>query len=92
MINDVFKSEMNRKYIDRKIIETQNGEYRFELYLPDNYLETFSETGLLNRMNELTSENKRLEQRINELEFVNDGLRYALSNIKKTDVEIDVDE
>lgn len=41
-------------------------------------------------LNELSEENKQLKQRISELELLNDGLNYALKNIKKIDVEIDV--
>ena len=35
-------------------------------------------------------ENEQLKQRITELELLNDGLNYALKNIRKIDVEIDV--
>ena len=44
-------------------------------------------TKLLNRFAE---ENEQLKQRISELELLNDGLNYALKNIRKIDVEIDV--
>ena len=35
-------------------------------------------------------ENEQLKQRIKELELLNDCLNYALENIRKIDVEIDV--
>ena len=38
----------------------------------------------------LIEENEQLKQRIKELELLNDGLKYALQNIRKIDVEIDV--
>ena len=44
----------------------------------------------LQRANQLEDENEQLKQRITELELLNDGLNYALKNIRKIDVEIDV--
>ena len=44
----------------------------------------------VNYLNNVTKENKRLKERVAELELLNDGLNYALKNIKKIDVEIDV--
>ena len=41
-------------------------------------------------LNEFAEENERLKQRIKELELLNDGLNYALQNIRKIDVKIDV--
>lgn len=41
-------------------------------------------------LNVLSTENRQLKQRITELELLNDGLNYALKNIRKIDVEIDV--
>lgn len=41
---------------------------------------------------QLKKENEQLKQRISELELLNDGLNYALKNVKKVDVEIDVGE
>lgn len=38
----------------------------------------------------LYDENKQLKQRIKELELLNDGLNYALQNIRKINVEIDI--
>lgn len=43
-------------------------------------------------VDDLSKENDHLKQRINELELLNDGLNYALQNIKKIDVEIDLNE
>ena len=38
----------------------------------------------------LYDENEQLKQKTKELELLNDGLNYALQNIRKIDVEIDV--
>ena len=38
----------------------------------------------------LSEENEQLKEGIKELELLNDGLNYALQNIRKIDVEIDV--
>ena len=43
-----------------------------------------------NDWRELQKENEQLKKRISELELLNDGLNYALKNIKKIDVEIDL--
>ena len=40
-------------------------------------------------LNKLHEENERLRKRVKELELSNDGLNYALQNIRKIDVEID---
>lgn len=40
-------------------------------------------------LNKLHKENERLKKRVKELELSNDGLNYALQNIRKIDVEID---
>jgi len=42
------------------------------------------------RADKVYNENEQLKQRITELELLNDGLNYALKNIRKIDVEIDV--
>lgn len=50
-----------------------------------------SECILCTEINEdLEKENKRLKQRVAELELLNDGLNYALKYIRKIDVEIDI--
>ena len=41
---------------------------------------------------ELKKENNNLKQRVKELECINDGLNYALENIKQIDVEVDINE
>ena len=43
-------------------------------------------------LNELYDENQQLQNRINELELLNDGLNHALKNIKQIDVEIDLND
>ena len=55
----------------------------FDLYKSDAQL-------VCDKLNELSDENEQLKQRIAELELLNDGLNYALKNIRKIDVEIDV--
>ena len=45
-----------------------------------------------NRIWELKQENEQLKKRITELELLNDGLNYALQNIRKIDVEIDLND
>lgn len=47
---------------------------------------------LVDLLNALHEENGELKQRINELELLNDGLNYALQNIRKIDVEIDLND
>lgn len=44
----------------------------------------------VNYLNEVTHENDTLKHRIAELELLNDGLNYALKNIRKIDVEVDI--
>ena len=65
----------------KQTIETQNFNY-------DNAKSIihYSE----NQIRNLKKENEQLKQRITELELLNDGLNYALKNIRKIDVEIDV--
>ena len=42
------------------------------------------------KLNNVLDENEQLKQRIKELELLNNSLNYALQNIRKIDVEIDV--
>lgn len=46
----------------------------------------------IDKLNELYDENQQLQNRINELELLNDGLNHALKNIKQIDVEIDLND
>ena len=55
-----------------------------------NDCRVLSNVQVLKILNQLTEENEQLKQRIKELELLNDGLKYALQNIRKIDVEIDV--
>lgn len=56
------------------------------------YLSTYQVCTLLNEYVDVRKENEQLKQRITELELLNDGLNYALQNIRKIDVEIDLNE
>ena len=59
------------------------------LYVENRYTASNYYVNLLNELNE---ENEQLKKRINELELLNDGLNYALQNIRKIDVEIDLND
>ena len=61
---------------------TQNNEIGKGIYVAQDPVEAMNICKLLN---ELDSENQRLK-------LENDGLRYALKNIKQIDVEIEVDD
>ena len=67
------------------IIDTVTGkEYRMSSYYPHMEI-------ICDLLNELHEENQQLQNRIKELELLNDGLNYALKYIRQIDVEIDID-
>ena len=81
-----FTSEYDRCGYYTEIIDEQK---ELDLSLP-NPKKNLTIEELVNLLNELNDEDERLKQRIKELELLNDGLKYALQNIRKIDVEIDV--
>ena len=64
-------------------------EFLNELHEENQLLKLQVETKLFSRR-ELEKENEQLKKRIKELELLNNGLNYALQNVRKIDVEIDV--
>ena len=67
------------------IIDTVTGkEYRMSSYYPHMEI-------ICDLLNELHEENHQLQNRIKELELLNDGLNYVLKYIRQIDVEIDID-
>ena len=62
---------MTDRYNDCKIIKNHNGDYRVNLYVQGTHLETYSDIGLLDKMNSLTRENKQLKLKIGTLEEAN---------------------
>ena len=77
---------MTEKRFTSKDYETN---YYTEIYDKDKRLLINEAVDVLNGLHE---ENKQLKQRITELELLNDGLNYALQNIRKIDVEIDLND
>ena len=73
---------------------SENQDTIFDNEGPDDYYHLGNDTedvkALCKLLNELHEENQQLQNRIKELELLNDGLNYALQNIRKIDVEIDV--
>ena len=71
---------------DNETFEEDGGR---QSYWTVEYVQVVKLVELLNKLHE---ENEQLKQQIKELELLNDGLNYALQNIRKIDVEIDVSD
>ena len=100
LINEVVDL-LNEQHEENEQLKSKIERLQYDLEHKQNHLNQLLKNPLLTdilqqapdilRINtELENENEQLKQRISELELLNDGLNYALKNIKQIDVEIDV--
>ena len=74
----------------QELIDEQEQPKDLRMHISDgNKIITYREC--VDLLNELHEENQRLQNRIKELELLNDGLNYALKYIRQIDVEVDIE-